>query len=162
MSDDEAGEDDGRATPLRELIRQRMRDRGWSYSDLERMSDRTLTRGRWQQLGSGVPQRRFPDPESLTAIARVLDVDITTVVLAAAQTVGLDVARRRTGISELLPERTEQLSEGMRDAILTLIRAAVAEASADQSVAAARADSLDGLRLEWPKSAAPSESSGSG
>jgi hypothetical protein len=160
VSEDDAGGYGSPAIPLHELIRARMRDRGWSYSDLERISDKALTRGRWQQLGSGVPQRRFPDPESLTVMARVLDVDITTVVLAAAQTLGLDVVRRDSAFSELLPERTERLSEGMRDAILTLIRAAVAEASADGRLAGARPDSLRGLRLGWPKSTAPSETSG--
>jgi hypothetical protein len=160
VSEDDASRYGGPAMPLHELIRARMRDRGWSYSDLERISDKALTRGRWQQLGSGAPQRRFPDPESLTVMARVLDVDITTVVLAAAQTVGLDVVRRDNAFSELLPERTERLSEGMRDAILTLIRAAVAEASADEGLAGARSDSLGGLRLGWPKSTAPSENPG--
>jgi len=69
-----------------------MRDRRWSYTDLQDESDRALTRGRWPQLGSGAPQRRFPDPASLLVIAHVLQLDITTVVFAAAQTLGLDVA----------------------------------------------------------------------
>jgi hypothetical protein len=142
--------------PLDALIRARMVERGWSYSDLERESGRALTRGRWQQLGSGVPQRRFPDPESLTAISNVLEIDITTVVLAAAQTLGLDVHRGGSGMSHLLPAETAQLSERMRDAILVLIRSAVADAQAGGGDGPAQDTGLDGLRLEWPKSSAPS------
>jgi hypothetical protein len=143
------------ASDLHDLVRTSMQARGWSYSDLQRASGGALTRGRWQQLGSGVPQRKFPDPASLTIIAEVLQVDITTVVLAAARSVGLDVNRQGAELSRLLPERTELLPGRMRDAILTLIRAAVAEADADRSAEVARPGS--GLRLEWPKRAIPSE-----
>ncbi len=117
----------GSQPSLHQLIRSRMDARGWSYSDLERRSDRALSRGRWQQLGSGVPQRKFPDPASLTVIARVLEVDITTVVLAAAQAVGLDVRPRTSDLAALLPSGSDQLSERTRDAILALVRAAVAD-----------------------------------
>lgn len=125
-----------------------MEARGWSYSDLERQSDGALTRGRWQQLGSGVEQKRFPDPSSLLVIARVLDVDITTVVLAAAQAVGLPVTPVGGDLAHLLPPGTDRLSERMRDAILMVIRAGVAESPGRR----------DGgpPSLEWPKSAAPS------
>lgn len=141
--------------PLDALIRSRMRERGWSYSDLERASGRALTRGRWQQLGSGLPQRKFPDPGSLTVIAQVLEVDITSVVLAAARTLGLDVRRPGTGLSQLLPAEAAQLSARMRDAVLSLIRAAVSDARPDRGEPQP-ADGLDGLRLEWSKSDAPS------
>lgn len=139
---------------LHQLIRLRMEAHGWSYSDLERRSDRALSRGRWQQLGSGVEQKKFPDPTSLTVIAQVLDVDITTVVLAAAQAVGLDARPQDSGLARLLPPGTGQLSEQMRDAILTLIRAAVAEARVEQD--APEPEGGSGSLLEWPKSAAPS------
>ena len=140
---------------LHQLIRSRMDERGWSYADLERRSDHALSRGRWQQLGSGVRQRKFPDPASIVVIATVLDVDVTTVVLAAAQAVGLDAHLRGSDLAHLLPTGTERLSERMRDAILTLIRAAVADAANGYGASPA-ADSLSGLTLEWSKSAAPS------
>jgi hypothetical protein len=140
------------ALSLHELIRACMKERQWSYSDLERASDRALTRGRWQQLGSGVPQRKFPDPASLTVISQVLEVDIRTVVLAAARSVGLDVRSRGTDLAHLLPALTERLSERMRDAILSLVRAAVAETRGGDGSDIVRSDALDGLRLEWLKS----------
>jgi transcriptional regulator with XRE-family HTH domain len=138
---------------LADLIRRRMSERGWSYADLERESGRALSRGRWQQLGSGAPQRKFPDPASLQIIAGVLEVDITTVVLASARTVGLDAHTRGSDLASRLPAGTDQLSEHMRDAILTLIRAAVSDIGRART---AGMDDVSGLTLEWPKSAAPS------
>jgi hypothetical protein len=158
VSEEEPCASDHSALSLDGLIRAGMKERGWSYSDLERASGRALTRARWQQLGSGVPQRKFPDPSSLTVIADVLEVDITTVVLAAARSVGLDVRTRGTDLAHLLPALTERLSERMRAAILSLVRAAVAETRrADESDIAA-SGALHGLRLEWPKSTSPSGS----
>ena len=156
MSEDEPSANNDSALSLHDLIRGCMKERGWSYSDLERASGRALTRGRWQQLGSGVVQRKFPDPSSLSVIAEVLEVDITTVVLAAARSVGLDVRTRGTDLAHLLPALTERLSGRMRDAILTLVRAAVAESRSNEGSDGAPSDALQGLRLEWPKSASPS------
>ena len=144
--------DDSPKLDLCVLVRTCMEARGWSYRDLERASGGALTRGRWQQLGSGVAQRKFPEPGSLTVIAQVLELDITTVVLAAARSVGLDVSRRGAELADLLPAETELLSERMRDAILTLIRSAVAET--DSGAKPTWAASLSGMRLEWPKHAA--------
>lgn len=139
---------------LNVLIRSRMTEHGWSYTDLENLSDHALTRGRWQQLGSGTPQKRFPDPASLSVMATVLDVDVTTVVLAAARAVGLDVRTQGSALAALLPEGTERLPTVMRDAILTLIRAAVADAAHEQAADGPprRPDAV----VDWPKSAAPS------
>ena len=146
--------------PLDALIRSRMEDRGWSYSDLARRSGQALTRGRWQQLGSGLQQRKFPDPSSLTVIADALEIDITTVVLGAARTLGLNVRPNGAGMSQLLPDQTERLSPRMRDAVLAVIRAAVADTlRGDDAVDLARLDALVGLRLEWPKDSAPSQQS---
>lgn len=142
------------APTLQQLLRSRMVERGWSYTDLERRSDKALSRGRWQQLGAGAPQRKFPDPGSLVVIAQVLGVDITTVVLAAARSVGLDARTRNSELSRLLPAGTERLSDRMRDALLATIRAAVADA-ADASPTS-ETERANGLALEWPKAAAPS------
>ena len=144
----------GRAPTLAQLIRARMVERGWSYTDLENESAHTLSRGRWQQLGSGAPQKKFPDPASLQVIASVLQVDVTAVVLAAARTVGLDAHAQGSDLANLLPAGTERLSEPMRDAILGLIRAAVSDVAAEGI--ARGADGTADLTMEWPKSAAPS------
>ncbi len=141
----------GSAPTLRQLIRSRMSERGWSYADLERESGRALSRGRWQQLGSADAQHTFPHPESLTIIARVLQIDVTSVVLAAARSVGLPVPAQASDFANLLPAGTERLAEPMRDAILGLIRAAVAGTVADPA-----GHGAGGMTLEWPKESAPS------
>ena len=139
---------------LHQLIRSRMEERGWTYADLERRSDHALTRGRWQKLGSGAPSKKFPDPASLSAIARVLEVDITAVVLAAAQSVGLDARPRLSGLANHLPPGTSDLSDRMRDALLHLIRAVVADTAAvHDGVEAAEQETMT---LEWPKATSPS------
>lgn len=136
---------------LHHLVRSRIQERGWSYTDLERRSGHALSRGRWQQLGSGAPQRKFPDPASLMVIAQVLEVDITTVVLASARAVGLDARLPGSDLAHLLPPGTDQLSTRMRDAILALIRAAVAESDIGES-----SSDRSGVTVEWPKADAPS------
>ena len=145
------GDGDGSAPTLRRLIRSRMTERGWSYADLERESGRSLSRGRWQQLGSTDAQQTFPHPESLTIIAAVLGIDVTSVVLAAARAAGLPVAAQGSDFASRLPAGTERLSEPMRDAILALVRAAVAETGADHVER-----EVDSVTLEWPKESAPS------
>ena len=160
MPDDDAAGREEPAQTLHQLIRARMDERGWSYSDLERRSDYKLSRGRWQQLGSGVQQKKFPDPASLTVIGQVLEVDITTVVLAAAQAVGLNARQQGSDLAQLLPGGTDRLSGRMREAILALVRAMVADAAAGGR--AAGRHEASGLTLEWPKSAAPSRRTGDG
>jgi hypothetical protein len=118
---------------LQALIRARMDERGWSYAELERRSAGALTKGRWQQLGTGVRMANFPEPTNLRTMADVLEVEVTTVLLAAAQTLGIDARRRGPDLAQLLPAGTDRLSERMRDAILTIIRAAVADTLADES-----------------------------
>jgi hypothetical protein len=107
VPDNEPDKDDSSGRSLHDLVRTGMHDHGWTYSDLERASGRALTRGRWQQLGAGVAPRKFPDPESLLVIAGVLEVDITTVVLAAARSVGLAVVQQ--GTNGEAPRRAEAL-----------------------------------------------------
>ncbi|MCO1655523.1 hypothetical protein [Pseudonocardia humida] len=128
-----------------------MTERGWSYADLERESGRALTRGRWQQLGSADVQHKFPNPESLTVIAQVLQIDVTSVVLAAARAVGLPVTAQAGDFANQLPAGTERLSDPMREAILGLIRAAVAGTAAGPVH-----EEVGGVTLEWPKESAPS------
>jgi hypothetical protein len=107
-----------------------MDDRGWSYGQLEHRSDGQLTKGRWQQLGTQTRMSRFPEPDTLRLMARVLELDETTIVLSAAASLGIDARWRGPLLAQLLPAGTDLLSDRMRDALLGVIRAAVAEAAA--------------------------------
>ncbi len=154
MTDHHPTDHDEPVSSLAQLIRSRMQEHGWSYRDLELRSDHALTRGRWQQLGSGTPQKSFPEPATLAAIAEVLQVEITLVVLAAGRAVGLDTRLPDTDLARLLPPGTELLSERMRTAILTMIRAAVTDArTRDAQVDPGQSP---GPTLQWSKSDAPS------
>lgn len=55
-------------------------------------------------------QHTFPHPESLAIIARVLQIDVTSVVLAAARSVGLSVPAQASDFANLLPAGTERLA----------------------------------------------------
>lgn len=155
MTDEHLTGDGGEVLTLQQLIRARMDERGWSYGDLERISNHQLTKGRWQQLGSGTRQKSWPDPANVALIAEVLEVDVTTVVLAAAQSVGLDARRRGPDLAQLLPAGTDRLTERMRDAILAMIRAAVADTLTGGDDDAERPIGAE-TTLEWPKGDAPS------
>ena len=154
LTDPSLTSDGGRVLTLQELIQARRDERGWSFADLENRAGHRISRGRWQQLATNVRMRAFPERDNIPVLASVLEVDETTVVLAAAKSLGLDVRWRGPDLAALMPAGTDQLSEPVRDAILAVIRATVSEAIA-------RATSDDEPRrtvgsgpsvLEWGKS----------
>lgn len=133
MTDPNVTSDGGRVLTLQELIQARRDERGWSYGDLANRTEHKITRGRWQQLGTHVRMKAFPERESIPAIADALEVDQTTIVLAVAKSLDLDVRWRGPNLAQLMPAGTDQLSEPVRDAILAVIRATVTEAIMRQS-----------------------------
>lgn len=154
MTDDAEDSDRDDVLTLQDLIRVRRDERGWSYSDLERRADHQVKKNRWQQLGSGYRIKEFPEPASIEAMAQALEVDVTTVVLASAQSIGLNARRHGPALAHLLPAGTDLMTDGMRDAILTLIRSAVSDAV---QRGAGEEDSQPDLGIsitrsyEWPK-----------
>lgn len=151
MTDQNTTGDGEPVLTLQGLISARIAERGWSYSDLERRADGHLTKSRWQQIGTGVRLAEFPKPASLMAMSDALEVDVTAVILATARSLDLPVRHRGPDLAQLLPAGTDRLSTRMRDAILTLIRAAVAESLEFGTDAGADQD----LNLEWPRAAHP-------
>lgn len=156
MTDRELTSDGGQVLTLQELI-QRARDaRGWSYEDLAARSGHALTRGRWQQLGTHKRMRAFPDPDNIPVIAAALEVNQTTVVLAVAKSLRLDVQWRGPDLAQLMPSGTDELSPPVRDAILGVIRATVTEALARQSDSESLSTVSSGPSvLEWEKTSRP-------
>lgn len=128
LTDPDVTSDGAHVQPLQALIRSRMDERGWSYADLAHRTGDELTRGRWQQLGSGVRLKAFPEPATIRLMARALEVEETAVVLAAAKSLGLDVRRNGPRLAQMLPSGTDLLSPSMQTAIVEVIRVAVTEA----------------------------------
>jgi len=73
--------------PLQELIRKRLRDRGWSYGDVARRGG--LPRSTVYTLATTRNLVRPPRPATIDALARGLDVPVSVVRAAAAASTGL-------------------------------------------------------------------------
>jgi hypothetical protein len=147
--------DGGEVLNLQALVRTRMDERGWGYADLARRSGDRLTRGRWQQLGTGVRLNNFPEPGNLAAMADALEVDVTTVILATARSLGLPAHRRGPDFAHLLPAGIDQLPEGLQLALLTMIRAIVADKLASSSSHPDEDPQVGESTFRWPKTDSP-------
>jgi len=108
---------------LADLIQAQKTARGYSYRVLEARANDVITAQRWQQLGTGVRIREFPEPATLQAMADALEVDVASVVLAAARSIGLPVKRSaESDLAAMLPASAALLTDEQRDAILALVR----------------------------------------
>jgi transcriptional regulator with XRE-family HTH domain len=72
--------------PLQVLIRRRMAEREWSYSDIARRGK--LPRSTVQHLANNAHPSRPPHPHTLTRLAEGLDLPAAQVRAAAAQAAG--------------------------------------------------------------------------
>ncbi len=73
-----------------QLIKDVMRERGWSYRDLQREADQrghAMPHARWQQLVER-PVRRPPEDKALRTISAVCDVDLETVRQCVLRSMG--------------------------------------------------------------------------
>src|SRR6266704_601293 len=73
--------------PLRRLIHRRMRERGWSYGEVARRGG--LPRSTVYTLAITQNLARPPRPATLDALAKGLDVPVSAVRAAAAESTGL-------------------------------------------------------------------------
>ncbi len=127
MSDD-AAEDDSQNVPivptLAELIGEKRDLRGYSYADLETRAGHTITRQRWQQLGSGARVKEFSEPDTIRAMAAALEVDESLVVLAMAKSIGLNVelGGAQSALARMLPASARDLTAEQRNAIVGMVR----------------------------------------
>lgn len=109
---------------LSELINNAKGDR--SLRDLARASQKTdhpLSAATWHQLASpGVSRRNFPDPPTIRTIAATLGVPQRVVILAAAESLGLDVTETTSPLASLLPAGARQLTDRQTLAVLAVIQ----------------------------------------
>jgi hypothetical protein len=95
---------------------------GRSYNELARDAGEGAPSGkRLQQLATGAI-RNFPDPPTIRALARGLRVSHQVVVLAAAESLDLDVRQGLPRVVDLLPVGAARLSEEQASAVAHLIR----------------------------------------
>jgi transcriptional regulator with XRE-family HTH domain len=85
--EDSAAEADQTASPLQRLIRDRLRDRKWSYGDVSRRGG--LPRSTVYTLATTRNLVRPPRPATIDALAQGLDVPVAVVRAAAAESAGL-------------------------------------------------------------------------
>jgi len=82
-----AGEPERPINPLQRLIQQRLRERGWSYGDVARRGG--LPRSTVYTLATTRNLVRPPRPATIDALAKGLDVPVSAVRAAAADSTGL-------------------------------------------------------------------------
>ncbi|HEX4831012.1 MAG TPA: helix-turn-helix transcriptional regulator [Trebonia sp.] len=75
------------ANPLQRLIQQRLRERGWSYGDVARRGG--LPRSTVYTLASTHNLVRPPRPATIDALAKGLELPVSAVRAAAAESTGL-------------------------------------------------------------------------
>lgn len=73
--------------PLQRLIQQRLRQRGWSYGEVARRGG--LPRSTLYTLATTLNLVRPPRPATIDALAKGLDVPVSVVRAAAAESTGL-------------------------------------------------------------------------
>jgi transcriptional regulator with XRE-family HTH domain len=76
-----------RINPLQRLIRERLRERGWSYGEVARRGG--LPRSTLYTLAMTRNLVRPPRPATIDALAKGLDVPVSAVRAAAAESAGL-------------------------------------------------------------------------
>lgn len=139
--------DAGAMSDLAQLITERKRELRWSFRKLAERSDDVITYGRWQQLAGGVRITEFPEPATLQAIAKGIDVDVTIVVLATAKSIGLDVRNTASTFATMLPSTVDDMDPDLRDALLRVIR--LASRRADDA-SQEQGQKAGGAKLEEP------------
>jgi transcriptional regulator with XRE-family HTH domain len=81
------GEPEHAINPLQRLIQDRLRERGWSYGEVARRGG--LPRSTIYTLATTRNLVRPPRPATIDALAKGLDVPVSVVRTAAAQSTGL-------------------------------------------------------------------------
>lgn len=139
-------------TDLQALIRS-CNDRGVSYREMERRAADAGHRVKFQTFADYANKAPLSFPKSIGTIrgmAAALDVTERAVVLAYAESLGVDVGQ--IGFADLVPLNADEMTTGMRSAVLAVIREATkgadnaasqepgteARGTAEQSAAAIR------------------------
>ena len=125
MTDDAGGDADagpeGGLSPLQRLIRNRLRERNWSYGDVAKRGG--LPRSTVYNLAVTPMRARPPKPATLEGLAKGLELPLSAVRAAAAEAAGLHYYRESEMDDEtaLLIASIEELSPEDRRHVAALI-----------------------------------------
>lgn len=95
-----------------------------SYGELARDCGGSPSSKRLQQLVTQ-PIKNFPDPDTIRALGRGLRLSHEAIVVAAAESLGLDTSRGEPRVVELMPARARDLTEEQAGAIAHLVHTIV-------------------------------------
>jgi transcriptional regulator with XRE-family HTH domain len=150
---DAAAAPDQTMNPLQRLIQQRLRDRGWSYGAVARRGG--LPRSTVYTLATTRNLVRPPRPATIDALARGLDVPVSVVRAAAAESTGLHyydeaLAGRQDPEAgdrerDLLIASIDELSPDDRRHVTALVESLRNRAAPDQQIRLRRPASGAGL-----------------
>lgn len=98
---------------------------GKTVRQLEDDSDGRVRFQTFQELANHAPKQFPKDTKTIAGMAAALRVPESTVVLAYAVGLGIDIQDGRSGLTHRLPPGVDRLDPAMQDAIITLARAAV-------------------------------------
>ena len=125
--------------PLQRLIQERLRERGWSYGEVARRGG--LPRSTVYTLATTRNLARPPRPATIDALAKGLDVPVSAVRAAAAESTGLhyydevSVGREDSGDREreLLIASIDELTPEDRRHVAALVESLRNRASAEST-----------------------------
>lgn len=96
-------------------------DRGATLQSLQAASGDVVKYQRWGQLAKGKRLLNFPEPATISAIAKALGITETAAVIATAKSLGMDVSRRGSYFGQRLPASADQLPEPVQNSLIALI-----------------------------------------
>ena len=137
-TEDAAVQPEQAVNPLQRLIQQRLREQNWSYGQVARRGG--LPRSTVYTLAITRNLARPPRPATIDALARALDVPVSAVRAAAAESTGLhyydeqSFGQRRDGEQErdLLIASIDELSPEDRQHVAALVESLRNRAGRDQ------------------------------
>ncbi|NYE96256.1 transcriptional regulator with XRE-family HTH domain [Psychromicrobium silvestre] len=126
---------------ISELIRTERAASGLSYRDLAARAESAGYSLKFQylhELANSGPKSWPKNTDTFRALSEMLKIPVREVILAYAVDLGLDVEGVNSELATRLPERTENLSSEMTEALLRLIRTAVSESAEDAAPASSK------------------------
>lgn len=137
---------DASAVPTIAELLTAYRDRtGASYEDMARKVGDEINKSTMHKLTTRPPDQ-FPKlPRTVELLAQLLEVPVTTIVLAFAAGLGLPVSRAGSLLAETLPPGTDSLTPEDREAVRAVTKALVD--ARRQAPPAPDLSRVEGLRL---------------